>query len=77
MWKKSNDFSGEELSRLLSSPQAQALARMLQQMDPKMLNRAAELAAQGDTLGAKDALQPILSDPNVQNLIQNKEESHG
>lgn len=77
MWKKSDDFSKEDLARLLASPQAQALARMLQQMDPGQLNQAAAMASQGNTEGAKQALSGVLQDPNVQQLIRDMEDNHG
>lgn len=77
MWKKSDDFSGEALSRLLHSPQAQALARLLEQMDSDTLNRAASMASQGDTEGARKALSPVLGDNRVKRLLEDMEESNG
>ena len=77
MWKKSDDFSKEDLSRLMASPQARALAQILQQMDQNTLNHAAAMAAQGDPEGAKAMLSSVLNDPQVRNLIQNMEEPHG
>lgn len=77
MWKKSDEYSGEALSRLLRSPQAQALARLLEQMDSDTLNRAASLASQGDTEGARKALSPVLEDGRVKHLLEDMEESNG
>ena len=77
MWKKSDDFSNPDLVRLLASPQAQQLARMLGQMDPATLSRAAELATRGDTEGAKKMLSPILNDPKVKDLQESMEDTHG
>ena len=77
MWKKNNDFSQEELKKLLQSPQAQALAQMLQQMDPGTLNQAAALASQGDSLGALNLLGPVLQDPKAKDILQNREDPHG
>lgn len=77
MWKKSDDFSGEAFSRLLRSPQAQALARLLEQMDPDTLNRAASMASQGDTEGARKALSPVLEDGRVKRLLEDMEASNG
>lgn len=77
MWKKSDEYSGEALYRLLRSPQAQALARLLEQMDSDTLNRAASLASQGDTEGARKALSPVLEDGRVKHLLEDMEESNG
>lgn len=77
MWKKSDDFSNADLARLLASPQAQALAQMLRQMDPNTLNKAASMAAQGNTQAAQAILSPLLEDPKIRNLIQNAEDLHG
>lgn len=77
MWKKNDDFSKEDLARLLASPQAQALVQMLQKMDPDTLRNAAAMATQGDANGARNALSSVLQDPKVQELIQNMEENHG
>lgn len=77
MWKKSDDFSGEALSRFLRSPQAQALARLLEQMDSDTLNRAASMASQGDTEGARKALSPVLEDNRIKRLLEDMEESNG
>ena len=77
MWKKSNDFSQEELKKLLQSPQAQALAKMLQQMDPGTLSQAALLASQGDSQGAMNLLGPVLQDPQTKDILQNREDPHG
>lgn len=77
MWKKSDDFSGEALSQLLHSPQAQALARLLEQMDSDTLNRAASMASQGDTEGARKALSPVLEDGRVKQLLKDMEASNG
>ena len=77
MWKKSEGFSERDLAKLLSSPQAQALAKMLQQMDPATLNQAASMAASGNTQGAQALLSPLLKDPKVGKLIQDMEDPHG
>lgn len=77
MWKKNDAFSNPDLARMLSSPEAQALAQMLGQMDPAALNQAAALASQGDALGAKRILSPFLEDPKVKKLLGTMEDSHG
>ena len=77
MWKKSDDFSSADMAKLLSSPQAQALAQLLQQMDPNILNQAANLAAQGNAQDAKDLLSPVLQDPKIKKLLQSREDPNG
>lgn len=77
MWEKNKDFSGEMLSRLLRSPQAMALAKLLEQMDPDTLNRAASMASQGDTDAARKALSPVLEDGRVKRLLEDMEASNG
>lgn len=77
MWKKSEDFSQESLARLLRSPQAQALAQLLGQMDSSTLNQAAAMASQGQTEDAKQLLQPLLQNAQVQALLKQMEDSHG
>lgn len=77
MWKKNNDFSKEELSRLLNSPEAMALAAMLQKMDPSTLNQAAAAATGGDGEKAKQLLSPLMQDPAVQKLLKGMGGNHG
>lgn len=77
MWKKSDDFSEADISRILASPQAQQLAAMLQQMDTDTLNKAASLAVQGDAAQAQQLLTPVLQDPKIQELIQKMGENNG
>lgn len=72
MWKKNDDLSG-----LLSSPEAQALAGMLKGMDSDMLNKAASLASSGDTSGAQSVLAPLLQDPKIRELMKKLEEQNG
>ena len=77
MWKKNNDFSSEELSKMLNSPQAMALAAMLQTMDPATLSQAAAAAGQGDPETAKKLLSPLLNDPKVKGLLSQMGGNHG
>lgn len=77
MWKKNDDFSKEDLSRLLNTPQAMALAAMLQKMDPNQLARAAEAAQAGDAQRAKQLLSPLMQDPKAADLLKQLEEKHG
>lgn len=77
MWKNSEDFSKRDLARLLASPEAKALAAMLQQMDTDTLNKAAAAASQGNPEQAKELLSPLMGDPKVQELISRMEENNG
>ena len=77
MFQKIHDFSQSDLSRMLSQPEAQALLERLKQMDPAALQNAVNLAFRGDTGGAKDALSPLLTDPEVQRLSQQMRDGHG
>jgi len=77
MWKKNDDFSSEDLSRLLNSPQAMALAAMLQKMDPATLKQAADAATSGDAQTAKKLLSPLMQDPKVNDLLGQMGGKHG
>ena len=77
MFQKNHDFSQSDLSRMLAQPEARALLERLKQMDTAALQNAVNLAFKGDTSGAKDALSPLLSDPEVQRLSQQMRDSHG
>ena len=77
MFQKNGDFSKSELEQMLRQPEAQALLARLQQLDPSALQNAVNLAFQGDTAGAKEALSPILRDQEVQRLTEQMRDGHG
>ena len=77
MWKKNYDFSPEALSQLLHSPQAMALAAMLQKADPNLLRQVADAETKGNTEAAKELLSPLLKDPNISKLAGELGEKHG
>ncbi len=77
MMNKNNDFSSAEWMKMLRQPQTQALIARLQQLDSSTIEAAAQLAANGDTEGAKALLSPLLKDEQVQNLTQQLREQHG
>ena len=77
MFEKNHDFSQSDLSRMLAQPEARALLERLKQMDPAALQNAVSLAFRGNTEGAKDALSPLLADPEVQRLSQQMRDDHG
>ena len=77
MFEKNHDFSQSDLAGLLRQPEAQALLERLKQMDPAALQNAVNMAFRGNTEGAKDALSPLLSDPEVQRLSGQLRDGHG
>lgn len=77
MFEKNHDFSQSDLSRMLAQPEARALLERLKQMDAAALQNAVNLAFRGNTEGAKDALSPLLTDPEVQRLSQQMRDGHG
>ena len=77
MFQKNHDFSQSDLGRMLAQPEARALLERLKQMDAAALQNAVDLAFRGDTTGAKDALTPLLSDPEVQRLSGHLRDGHG
>ena len=77
MFEKNHDFSRSDLTDLLRQPETRALLERLKQMDPAALQNAVNLAFRGNTEGAKDALSPLLSDPEVQRLSQQMRDGHG
>lgn len=77
MVQKNEDFSQSQIARMLSQPEAQALLARLQQLDQSALQKAVQLAFQGDTGGAKDALSPLMNDQQVQKLAQQMRDQNG
>ena len=77
MFEKNHDFSRSDLTDLLRQPETRALLERLKQMDPAALQNAVNLAFRGNTEGAKDALSPLLTDPEVQRLSQQMRDGHG
>jgi hypothetical protein len=77
MFQKNSEFSQSELSRMLRQPEAQALLERLKQMDPAALQSAVNMAFRGNQEGARDALSPLLSDPEVQRLSKQMRDGHG
>lgn len=77
MFQKNGDFSQSDLARMLRQPEAQALLSRLQQLDQAALQNAVNLAFQGDTAGARDALTPLMNDGEVQKLTQQMRDGNG
>lgn len=77
MAKKNDEFSKNDLMRMLRQPETQALLARLQQLDSNVLQQAAQKATQGDTSGAKELLQPLLQDEQVQKLTEEMRQRNG
>lgn len=77
MFEKNGDFSQSDLARMLRQPEARALLARLQELDQTALQRAVDLAFQGNTQGAKDALSPLLKDQEVRQLSQRMRDGNG
>ena len=77
MFQKNGDFSKSDLERMLQQPEARALLARLQQLDRTALQHAVNLAFQGDTAGAKEALSPLLQDDEVQRLSGKMRDGNG
>ena len=77
MFQKNSDFSKSDLEQMLRQPEARALLQRLQQMDQAALQKAVDLAFQGNTQGAREALSPLLADSEVQKLSQKMRDGHG
>lgn len=77
MLKNNDDFSKAQLAELLKQPQAQALLQRLRQMDQAALQRAVDQAMGGNIQGAKEVLDPMLRDPQVQDLTRQMRDGNG
>ena len=77
MTGKNQDFSQEDLAQILRRPETRALFDRLRQLDSQALQQAVHQAMSGNTEGAKQALSPLMQDPQVQSLTEQMRESHG
>ena len=77
MFEKNADFSKSDLARMLRQPEAQALLARLQQLDQAALQNAVNLAFQGNTAGARDALTPLMQDEQVRALSEKMRSGNG
>ena len=60
----------EQLRQIMTSPEGQALIRLLQRDGGKGLQAAAQSLQRGDTEAAKAALSPLLEQTDGANLAQ-------
>ncbi len=77
MERKNEDFSQNDLARMLRQPEAQELMARLRQMDGAALQQAVRQAMSGNTEEAKQLLTPLMQDPTVQDLTERMRNSHG
>ena len=77
MFEKNGDFSQSDLARILRQPEAKALLARLQELDQSALQRAVNLAFQGNTAAATEALSPLLADEKVQKLSERMRDGNG
>lgn len=64
------DFPMEQALAFAKSPAGQQLMNLLRQNGSADLDKAAKLAASGDTTQARDALSSLLDDPQVRQLLK-------
>lgn len=69
MSNNGNSISLEDIQKIAASPAGQKLIQTLQQTKSTELQQAAEKAAAGDFLSAKQALATLLQDPQVKNFL--------
>lgn len=69
MEKQNQDFSMQEAMKLIQSPAGQQLLHMLQNSSDPALQRAMEQATRGDIGKAKQSLQHLIADEEIQKLL--------
>jgi len=77
MQKNSEDFSMQEALRLAKSPAGQQLLALLQKQDQAQMEKAARLVSSGDYAQATQALQSLVSSPEIRQLLDQMGGSHG
>lgn len=69
MEHKNAGYSMEDIVRLMKSPAGQQLAKLLQNSDDPALQKARKFSADGNMAGAKEALQHLTANEEIQKLI--------
>lgn len=77
MARKNEEFSQNDLARMMRRPEAQELMARLRQLDSSALQQAVQQAMRGNTDEAKELLTPLMRDPTVQDLAGKMRDSHG
>lgn len=68
--KMPNQPSMQEMLRLAASPAGKQLIALMQQKGGEDLQKAMKLAATGDYMQIKKAMESVLSDPQAQKLLK-------
>ena len=68
--KMPNQPSMQEMLRLAASPAGKQLIALMQQKGGEDLQKAMKLAATGDYMQVKEAMESVLSDPQAQKLLK-------
>ena len=68
--KMQNQPSMQEMLRMAASPAGKQLIALMQQKGGEDLQKAMKLAATGDYVQAKKAMESVLSDPQAQKLLK-------
>lgn len=77
MQNNSQNFSMQDLMRIAQSPAGRQLISLLQQGDPRELDKITHLASTGNLSQAKDMLQQILNTDKAKDLMQQLGENNG
>jgi len=70
MSNNDNPISLEDIQKIAASPAGQKLIQTLKQTKSTELQQAAEKAAAGDFLSAKQALSTLLQDPQIKRFLE-------
>ncbi len=69
MENRNQGFSVEDVMQLMKSPAGQQLINLLQSSDDPALRKAKQLSASGKMNEAKDALQHLAANEEIQKLL--------
>ncbi len=75
--QSSMPFGSEEIKRIIGSPEAAQLLKLLQMGDQAGLRQAAEAVRNGDYAKAISNLQPMMNSPASAQLLQQIEKKLG
>ena len=69
MGNQNPGFSMEDVMQLVKSPAGQQLVKLLQNSNDPALQKARKLSAEGNMNGAKEALQHLAANEEIQKII--------
>lgn len=70
MQKNFDNFSTQDVMRLVNSPAGQQLLALLQKTDPEALSKAKAQASSGEYSQISQTLAPLLASEDVQKLLR-------